>query len=152
MVTSDGISAPSLMDIFRGATFATAVFRKTSTPIFSRSRFVRADNFGENVGSSRGPASIKLILMCFAACSWSFISGPETSSESAPAISTPVGPPPTTVSERTVSSSKRQRSSKRRIISARIFIASATLFIPNACSLTPSILKSAVADPRAKIK
>jgi hypothetical protein len=42
----------------------------------------------------------------------------------APAISTPVGPPPTTEIENNVSSSKRQRSSKRRKTSARMARAS----------------------------
>ena len=92
------------------------------------------------------------MAMCLDAFSSSEARGPRTSSASAPAISTPVGPPPTTEIESWVSSWNLQRSSKRLITSARIFIASATLFIPRACSATPLIPKSAVADPSATMR
>ena len=90
--------------------------------------------------------------MCAAAFDSSFLRGPFFNSASAPAISTPVGPPPTTLRDSRVLSSKRHKSSKRRSTSARMAIASCTLFIPSAMSETPGIPKSAVAEPSATTK
>ena len=151
IVTSEGIESPFLTMIDRGFNSATAVLSRTFTPSFSKSFFARADNFSENIGKIRGPASMRLIRICDAAWAWSFFSGPRTNSAKAPAISTPVGPPPTTEIEKLVSSSNRHKSSKRRITSARIDKASLTLFIPRACSATPGIPKSAVTEPSATI-
>ena len=152
IVTCAGISGAPLIFIEAFVTSSTAVLSITCTPSFSRSFFVRSDRAGEKLGNKRGPASIKTILIFAAASAWSFLSGPRTNSAKAPAISTPVGPPPTTAIVNAVSSWKRHKSSKRRITSARMERASCTLFIPSANSLTPFTPKSAVAEPSAMIK
>ena len=104
IVICAGIAAAPLMFIEVFLTSSTAVLSITLTPSFSRSFLVRADSEGEKLGNSRGPASIKTIFILAAACAWSFASGPRTNSANAPAISTPVGPPPTTAIVNTVSS------------------------------------------------
>ncbi|CAB4608824.1 unannotated protein [freshwater metagenome] len=149
---SDGSDDPSFRIILRCSNSLTAVFNITCTPSFSKSFLVRAESDGENGGNNRSPASINRTSIWAAAFAWSDLSGPRTNSASAPAISTPVGPPPTTEIENLVLSSKRHKSSNRRITSARIVSASLTVFIPNANSLTPGIPKSAVVDPSATIK
>ena len=67
IVTSEAISLPSLTIIDRGFNSATAVLRRTLTPSFSKSFLARADNFSENIGRIRGPASMRLIRICAAA-------------------------------------------------------------------------------------
>ena len=124
----------------------------TATPSFSKSFLVRADKDGAKDGNNLGPASINLTFKFLATFAWSEVSGPRINSAMAPAISTPVGPPPITVMDNFVSSSYLHNSSNLRITSALIVKASATVFIPNAYSLTPGIPKSDVTDPRATIK
>ena len=67
IVISEGIGSPLFIMIERGFISATEVFTRTFTPSFSKSFLAREDNFSENIGRIRGPASIKLIRMCDAA-------------------------------------------------------------------------------------
>ena len=124
----------------------------TVTPSFSKSFLVRSDKDGAKDGNNLGPASINLTFKFLATFAWSEVSGPRINSAMAPAISTPVGPPPITEIVNFVSSSYLHNSSNLRITSALMVNASATDFIPNAFSFTPGIPKSDVTDPRATIK
>ena len=67
------------------------------TPNFSKSRCARNELCGDIAGSKRGPASMSATRIPRAARELSKVSGPRINSAIAPAISTPVGPPPITL-------------------------------------------------------
>ena len=89
--------------------------RRTSTPSCSSERRAASDNEGSNGASRRGPASTRMMRVERGSMERKSIASARlASSAMAPAISTPVGPPPTTTKF-----NSRRRSSGSVSVSAR---------------------------------
>ena len=122
-----------------GPTSLTGESRCTWTPMLVRRSRVYSGRLPGNMGSSFGPASTRCTLAQEGSMRRkSFLSTLRDNSANDPAISTPVGPPPTTtmVKSRSVSAASAADSarSKANKTSRRIRMASFKLLSPWVCS------------------
>ena len=141
----------------RSSTSVTIAPSTTSTPSFSSSRLVAAPSLAPNGGSTCGAASIRITRAVWV---WiarkSLRSVRRESSAIWPAISTPVGPAPTTTNVRWWSTSSPRLApssaiSKAPKIRPRSSSASSMLFMPGAYSANWSLPKYDCAAPAATI-
>ena len=121
-IVAVAISVPSCSTTPASSADATSVFVRTSTPRRSSSRRAYSERRGTNIGSRRSPPSSNRMRSADGGSSgYSRGSTSRASSPSAPAYSTPVGPPPTmqNVSSRVPFRRRSARSSRVRGTRAR---------------------------------
>jgi hypothetical protein len=151
-----GITVPSLSTTSSGVARSSACPRRTSTPRLARMSRACRRELGWNGASRWSMASSSTTLAWLMSSSGkSWTSTCLNSSSRAPAISTPVGPPPTTTTVSaplSISLGSFSASSNWRSRWARSRSASGMLLSGKLCSSTPGIPKVAVVAPAARIR